>query len=94
MPNDSTPIARAAAVGTSRLSSTPPAIPAITSGSTIAPNPVPRGSSGSAGTTSCTAAAGAPDICWAMAVSCCATAGLAAEATSTRGGPPSVTTAP
>ena len=38
--------------------------------------------------------AGTPDSCWAIAVSCCATTGLAPEATNTRGAPPPVMTAP
>ncbi|SLH49550.1 Uncharacterised protein [Mycobacteroides abscessus subsp. abscessus] len=93
-PKVATPASRAPEPVTSRLSSTPAAMPDITSGNTIAPKAAPRGSSGSAATTSSTAPPCAPDGCWAIAVSCWATAGLAAEATRVRGAPSPVTIAP
>lgn len=62
-PKVANPNAFAPTVGISRLSSTPAAMPDNASGSTMAPNAVPRGSSASAATTSSTRAAGTPDNC-------------------------------
>src|SRR6478752_7236339 len=52
MPKVIRPIVLPPTDGINRLSTTPAAIPDMTSGNTIAPKAVPRGSSGSAATTS------------------------------------------